>query len=383
MSAYQSVGIVFSDSSLGGTARSALEFGRAWASIGHRVVFRPQLPIHQDKRAAFSAIGEVIDDPNSYVHTDWVHFHHGAWSSAQVKVAERLLSHAKTAAHAPRLLTHNVFGTPDDALDAWPSPRVVGVLGDWAAAQYRAARGRRGRDTRVEVVPNPQDLSRFRPPTAEERDAARARLKIEPGTRVALRVGSPHVEKWSMSYRQLFEAQPDLDFRLVGAPRALQDATGSLRNVHFTDPISDDELLQQYYWAGDTFIHLADRGESFGNVLLEALASGLSVVSLGRPFRDNTPWEFQDLPGFRLARSMRDLRASIGDPEAAPRSPRKAQGMLNRYSTGAIAEQLDAIARDRGVYRAPAPIGVANQCRVLVRHNPLVSWARAARAKSM
>ncbi len=54
---------------------------------------------------------------------------------------------------------------------------------------------------------------------------------------------------------------------------------------------SDDTELRRYYGLMDVFVHAAEKGESFGMVLCEAMLSGLPVITLNTPLRDNSQIE--------------------------------------------------------------------------------------------
>jgi hypothetical protein len=57
-------------------------------------------------------------------------------------------------------------------------------------------------------------------------------------------------------------------------------------------PITNsDTELHRYYGLMDVFVHAADKGESFGLVLCEAMLSGLPVITLCTPLRDNSQIE--------------------------------------------------------------------------------------------
>lgn len=370
--------VVFSDGSLGGTSRSALQLGRAWVLAGYEVKFRPQIEIHPARLDAFSRVGQVVSDlnlPLSEIPGSIVHLHHGAWSGPQYRAARNLIQLARAAQSPPRLVTHNVFGVSDRVLAEWPTDRTVGVLGEWSAQQYRSSMGF-VRVPSIVVIPNPQDTDQFRPPSLEERAIAREKLEILDDERVALRIGSPHPEKWSNEYVRLARANPDIKFLLVGAPSALSEKLGQLGNVSRLPITADEQSLREYYWAADVFAHIAQRGESFGNVLLEAILSGLPTVSLARPYRDNTPWEFQRLSAFHYAKTtaeLSELTRGVTRPDAeSVKSDR--QYVESTYSVGAARDALQDGRPSRG-----SRLDVGEKLRVIVRHNPLVDWVKRYR----
>lgn len=374
------VSLYFSDGSLGGTSRSALETGKAWVSAGYVVDFHPLIPIHAERRHAFAEVGNVVNDSATpFHHPDIIHFHHGAWSAPQREAARSILEHARTLKSWPHLVTHNVFGVPDRILDGWKGRRTVGVLGEWSAAQYLSSMGRDR--PRVVIVPNPQNTSFFRPPSAEEADAARTRLSLDRSARVLSRVGSPHPEKWSRSYVKVIQTMPQAQFVLLGAPSELKEALAARPNVAILPQTSDDRVVRDLYWASDCFLHIADRGESFGNVLLEAAGCGARVVTQPRRLRDNTPWEFSRLGIVESAPSTSALveLARLGRATSA-RAHEIHRSVEAHYGTEAVGRQLAKIAID-GEPRIPMSIGGLNRLLVYVGHNPLISAAKSRRLR--
>ena len=135
------------------------------------------------------------------------------------------------------------------------------------------------------IVPNGIDTSRFRPdhpPLPELRT---------PGQKTVLFVGRLEERK---GFDILLEAYARLrrrraDVRLVAAGEGAQregyerqvDSFG-IPDVHFAGRVSD-ELLPRYYTSADIFCSPATRGESFGIVLLEAMASGVPVLASAIP----------------------------------------------------------------------------------------------------
>ncbi|HET9251606.1 MAG TPA: glycosyltransferase family 4 protein [Candidatus Eisenbacteria bacterium] len=174
------------------------------------------------------------------------------------------------------------------------------LFGSWLAPFYRRLRGAlavseaareyigRHFDGRVDIVPNGVDLTRFRPgiPPA---------LPSEEGVPTILYVGRFDPRKGLPELIQACTilARDSVPFRLVlvgdGAlrPRVERMArNGPLRGrVRFEGRVGNDRL-PAYYASADVFCSPARGGESFGLVLLEAMACGVPVVAT-------------DLPGYR------------------------------------------------------------------------------------
>ncbi|MDQ3696848.1 MAG: glycosyltransferase [Gemmatimonadota bacterium] len=139
------------------------------------------------------------------------------------------------------------------------------------------------------VVPNGIDLARFRPPVNDaERAAARAELGVAPDEVAVLCVGDALARK---GWRELLDALGTL--RADGVPVVLLAALSScLRDldiaaeaarrapglrVRMLHQLSGD-ALGRLYRAADIFC-LASYWEGLSNALLEAMASGLPVVT--------------------------------------------------------------------------------------------------------
>jgi len=140
-----------------------------------------------------------------------------------------------------------------------------------------------------EVIPNGVDVERFHPslsPFAEERDPERMNL---------LFVGRLDPRK---GLHYLIEAMPEIVARTAGRARLLVIGDSYLRarfqasvpaavrdRVQFLGHVPL-EALPRWYRTADIFISPASGNESFGIVLLEAMASGCAVVA-------------SDIPGYR------------------------------------------------------------------------------------
>lgn len=98
---------------------------------------------------------------------------------------------------------------------------------------------------------------------------------------VALHVGRLASEKnlalLEESFRALLEARPDMALVIVGDGPARQRLERALPNAHFTGFVPR-ETLARYYASADLFL-FPSLSETWGNVVLEAMASGLTVVA--------------------------------------------------------------------------------------------------------
>ena len=199
----------------------------------------------------------------------------------------------------------------------------------------------------VAVVPNGVDLARFRP-------GLRRLERYDDGTPNILFVGRFDPRKGLPDLMDACArlAREGLPFRLIlagdgGLRRTLERmATGVLRGrVHFEGRVRHDRL-PRYYATADVFCSPALGGESFGLVLLEAMAAGAPVVAT-------------DIPGYRcvvtqgvdgLLLPPRDpaalaaaLRTLLLDPERRAALSAGGVATASRYGWDRIARDLEVV----------------------------------------
>lgn len=200
----------------------------------------------------------------------------------------------------------------------------------------------------VDIVPNGVDLTRFRPGIAPA-------VPCEEGVPTILYVGRFDPRK---GLPELIEAcrilaRDSVPFRLVlvgdGAlrPRVERMANaGPLRGrVRFEGRVGNDRL-PAYYASADVFCSPARGGESFGLVLLEAMACGVPVVAT-------------DLPGYRTVVTPEHDGEIVAPRDAAGlaiglarllREPRRRSHLVangletaRRYGWESIVDRLEAV----------------------------------------
>ena len=199
----------------------------------------------------------------------------------------------------------------------------------------------------VDILPNGVNLERFRP-------GLRRLERFDDGTPNILFVGRHDPRKGLPELMAACRglARDAVPFRLVivgdGPLRRRIEAMshGALEGrVHFEGRVSN-EKLPRYYASADVFCSPARGGESFGIVLLEAMACGVPIVAT-------------DLPGYRtvLTPGMEGLLVPPRDPAALQRALGRllAQASLRddlgargietsrRYAWPAIVERLEQI----------------------------------------
>ena len=157
---------------------------------------------------------------------------------------------------------------------AYRRARVVAANSERTLADLVSAGVRRDK---IRVLPLGVDAERFRPPTAEERFSARARIAAGPDEFVAVLVGPSSARK---GVPQALEAVAGLDgARLVVVGdtrdgRLVRDAKARRLNVTFVEWPADP---LPYYWAADALVAPAAY-EPFGLWVLEGMACGLPAA---------------------------------------------------------------------------------------------------------
>jgi len=195
-----------------------------------------------------------------------------------------------------------------------------------AAASF-AARRRFGDG--FQIVPNGSDFARFRDAKPADLPPGRwvlfvSRLEPRKGFSVALR-----------AFELLARRMHDVRFLVVGEgpERAvLEDLEPAIRErVLHVGAVSNDQL-PPYYAAADVFVAPATGGESFGYILVEAMAAGLPVVASAIPGYDEV-----------VRQEVEGLLVTPSDPEAFA-------GAIERIlNDRELAQRLSDAGRDRAL----------------------------------
>jgi len=220
----------------------------------------------------------------------------------------------------------------------------------------------------LEIVPNGVDHARFRP------DLPRLE-RFDDGVRNILFVGrfDPRKGLPDLMHACAELAREAIPFRLIlvgdGRLRGLVErlAHGPLEGkVHFEGKVGH-ERLPRYYASADIFCSPARDGESFGLVLLEAMASGVPIVATDLAgYRTVLTHEKEGLvaPPRNPAALAAALRRLLGDP--ALRAQMGARGIetARGYGWERIVDRLETI---YSTLASPTRAGVAAGPRVIER----------------
>lgn len=158
---------------------------------------------------------------------------------------------------------------------------------------------------RAALIPNGADLDRFRPGPAE-----RERFGFEPGRKIVLMVSamipSKNVAEGIKAVAKLDDAMlvvaGDGPIRNELLALAAELLPGRFRQIAVPSP-----EMPMLYRSVDAFLHLS-RDESFGNVYIEALATGLPIVAYDLP---RTRWILEDQAIYAGGGDASDVAAAL------------------------------------------------------------------------
>jgi len=130
------------------------------------------------------------------------------------------------------------------------------------------------------IIPIGIDLRRFRPGTPKISRFRDKKINILFVGRLDKRKGVEYLLK---AFRRLSKSVPEARLIIVGDGPEKQELRDyvreeKLKNIVFTGAVSRQDL-PSYYATGDILCSPATHGESFGVILLEAMATGLPVVA--------------------------------------------------------------------------------------------------------
>ena len=337
-----------SDLGKGGTQRAAINFATGYRNLGHdsRVLTLAPGGVRADilnqSLVHVYTWGSDSPDPFEGWIPELVHIHsHGC----ELSVIERISQ--QFSGNDVVYVETNVFSVPQP----WePILDYSFQMSDCGVWNYRKAGGAA---LKARKVPYPVGSFGSSYKSAE---ASRSRLGIPQGALVVGRVGQSAARKWSGAYKRvLAELSRDgnLYFVSVNPPVPLKKKLDRLlgeRHIH-VDQITDDTLLSEIYSSMDCFLHIADQGETFGYVLVEAAVHGVPVVTLSTPWADNAQPEIviNGTTGLvvgkrrNLPKAVRRAMNSSWDKEAMVAT------VNERFGAAKVCrEVLDTVSRDRG-----------------------------------
>lgn len=276
----------------GGVCRTAQNFAEAYRDLGHdsKVLTLAGGPRRTGLEQGGIEVTVGLGVEGLHALQGWqpdaIHLHAHGFDPSQV-------NHVLDAFPGARVIEKSVFSIPT------PWSHRVDVshqMSRWCLWLYQQ-RGRRRPSAPAVLIPNPIDTTAFAPAPASEVDELRRSLDLPSGALVLGRVGQAYRGKWSTRLIDVFEnvATDDRVHLLLVNPPV--EVVAAVRRSHFADRIriveridGDSELCAAYTLI-DVFMHIAEQGESFGNVLLEAGMCETPVVTLSTPWGDNSQVE--------------------------------------------------------------------------------------------
>jgi glycosyltransferase involved in cell wall biosynthesis len=158
--------------------------------------------------------------------------------------------------------------------------RAVVCLTDGEAERLRATYGRV--QAPITVIPNGVDLEEFRPPTEQERQAARELFRLPDEARVALFIGLDFERKGLFPTIEALRRAPSVLLLVVGGAQKDVDTARAHAERHGVSErvmlLGQQHGLARYFAVADMFV-MPSAYESSGLVFLESLASGLPVIA--------------------------------------------------------------------------------------------------------
>jgi glycosyltransferase involved in cell wall biosynthesis len=175
-----------------------------------------------------------------------------------------------------------------------------------------------------EIVPVPVDVSRFRPPTVDERRAARAALDLSDDELVVVYTGQLRrlkaVDRLVDAFACFLADGRHGRLLIVGGGSGTADAcedelraqveTAGLGGaVTFTGRV---DAVERYLWASDVFVLPSER-EGLSNSLLEAMACGVACVAPAYPIGTEVLGTAGIVPASNAPGSLRDALVALAD----------------------------------------------------------------------
>lgn len=257
-----------------------------YASRDHRVIFLGtatdfKSPLATTTQVSASVLTDEIDNVLEYEKFDVLHFHE-PWVpvlSRQILSRSTCVNVATVHAKLPETIASRALMR---VVTPYTKPLIRYIDAFTAVSEAAAEYLRTLTDDPIEIIPNGIHTGHFRSP---------AHLADLPKTKTILYIGRIEKRKGVKyllrAFQILQERQPDARLIIAGDGvdrEKMQELAKELllRNVEFLGFIDDHTKLQLLHSA-DLFCSPAIYGESFGIVLLEAMASGLVTVAGNNP----------------------------------------------------------------------------------------------------
>jgi glycosyltransferase involved in cell wall biosynthesis len=277
----------------GGTQRAAQNFCEAYYTLGHdsKIVSVNGGGIRKEELEKENIQVWVNLTPSnlneiSKWDPDVIHIHSHDVNLNQVQILKRFCPHAK-------FVETNVFSNPTEYTHFLDYSYQ---LSDWCEYLYLSRGGARKLSVKV---PYPVKVNNFYKASPEEVAEFKQKFKIPENAFVFGRIGQFFFGKWSLYLVDVFEqflinVKSNSCLIVVNPPQEITDYIEE-RNLQdkvvIIDRLYGDDELRKCYSAIDVFLHIANQGESFGQVLAESLLCETPVITLNTPWDDNSQSE--------------------------------------------------------------------------------------------
>ncbi len=280
---------------LGGTERTAQTFSEAYQNCLHdsKVLYLDNggerenrlisQGIHCYRFITNENINKIIEwDP------DLVHIHSHGISKKTIEKLSFLFNGKR------KIVEQNVFSLPNYLTY---KVNLSFQLSNWCNWIFMS-KSQLNKNLITAIVPNATDIKSFKPANELEVLNFKRNNQIDQSKIIIGRVGQPYIGKWSIKLIDIFldlvKINPNIHLLLVLPPIEIIEKIDFLNlNEYVTilDKIQGDDNLSIVYSSIDIFTHIADQGESFGNVLAESMLCETPVLTLSTPWGDNSQCE--------------------------------------------------------------------------------------------
>jgi glycosyltransferase involved in cell wall biosynthesis len=286
----------------GGTQRAAQNFCEAYAILGHdsRALALKgggirKGELENEKIKVWVGLSQEVKNEISAWIPEVIHLHSNGYIDEEVTVLKDLYKNA-------RFIETNVFSIPSSYSNLLDYSYQ---LSDWCKYLYLS---RGGASRSCVKVPYPVKISNFYKVEGQEVADFKKKYNIPEDTFIFGRIGQAYYGKWSLYLIDVFErfynnitqnvcllvVNPPIEILKYITERKMDD------HVIIIDKLDGDDELRKCYSAIDVFLHIANQGESFGQVLAETLLCETPVITFNTPWADNSQSEVigKNLGGF-------------------------------------------------------------------------------------
>lgn len=319
-------------------------------NLTHRVKYPVAIPLSLRAGQAITAF-----------KPDIIHLHHpfvlslpAIMYAAKLKIPKVLTIHTQYERYAyyvspiPHVITNEairriIFNLSDKVdIITTPSQSMKDLIGNYKIKKE------------VAVIPNAIDIDLFREKDEQEIALLRKELQISPDDIVILYLGRVSLEK---NIDKIIKALAiirdkkidNFKFVVVGDGTAVKQLNSLANSLGLTEKVKfvgaiEREKVRHYYQIGDIF-SFSSTSETFGMVIIEALASGLPVLAVKAPgavdiITDGLDGILVEDDVYQFAEQLENL---IKNRELRQELSSNALQTVKRYSSDTISDQVLAL----------------------------------------